>query len=216
MTYNPNIPNAGDFLSDSQGQLKTNFTSLNTVFSRNHIPFSTVTNSGKHTFVEMVNSAAIPTPVPALSTNTGTIYTKKSGGTGSSNIYYTNDNSGREYQLTTILKNSNSALFSRFATNVALTLGVGGFSFIAGNLLLQYGKVAHSALGTYTVTFGVPFLSTPYNVQATGTLSGAFDPNTRAGVGIVTVSTTGFTARTSTNAENDGFYWMAIGPYDNS
>lgn len=68
MAYNQNIPNASDFLSDSQGQLKENFQQLQTQFSKNHVPLSpNSSNNGRHTFVEMRNvtgSQEIP-PTPS-------------------------------------------------------------------------------------------------------------------------------------------------------
>jgi hypothetical protein len=49
MTYNPLIPQAGDFLSVSQGQILNNFSKANTSFGIDHYPFSDLTaNNGKH------------------------------------------------------------------------------------------------------------------------------------------------------------------------
>lgn len=75
---------------------------------------------------------------------------------------------------------------------------------------MQYGQVAHTTNQETTITFPVPFSSTPFSIQASGII-GAFDPNTRAAIGIRTVSSTSFVARTTTNAELTGIYWMAIG-----
>lgn len=45
MSYNPNIPNATDLLSNSQGQIKTNFQTANTSFGVDHYSFDNGTAS---------------------------------------------------------------------------------------------------------------------------------------------------------------------------
>lgn len=52
MSYHPNIPQANDDPSVSQGDLLDNFTKLNTDFSVNHIPFTAGGNKGFHTLVQ--------------------------------------------------------------------------------------------------------------------------------------------------------------------
>lgn len=49
MSYNPNIPQPNDELSDSQPDILNNFGSSNTSFGIDHYPFSDLTvNNGKH------------------------------------------------------------------------------------------------------------------------------------------------------------------------
>ena len=65
MTFNPNIPQPNDLLSDSQGDLLINMTALDTVYGGDHYPFSDVTaNSSKHKTVTtpIQNPAVHPTP----------------------------------------------------------------------------------------------------------------------------------------------------------
>jgi len=59
MPYNPNIPQANDQISVSQGQLLANFQSINTYLTVNHVPFPAA-DMGKHAFVEMPLQAAAP------------------------------------------------------------------------------------------------------------------------------------------------------------
>ena len=47
MTFNPNIPQAGQVPSESQGHLLINFTALNTVFAVDHLAFNAV-DGGEH------------------------------------------------------------------------------------------------------------------------------------------------------------------------
>lgn len=49
MAFNPNIPQANDLLSDSQGDILVNFQTSNTSFGIDHYAFSNLTaNNGKH------------------------------------------------------------------------------------------------------------------------------------------------------------------------
>jgi len=158
MVYNPNIPNAGDLLSVSQGQLKTNFTAANTSFSRNHIPFSTATNNGKHTFIEMPIRAGIPAPAPGLILGEGTVYTKNTTtftATTEATTYYTPDNTGNEYQLTRTI----SSKFGSFSTAT-------GWTFLPGGLLLQWGQVAAPG-SSGQVIFPVAFTTAAFSIQLT-------------------------------------------------
>lgn len=52
MTFNPNIPQPGDELSDSQGDILTNFSTSNSSFGIDHYAFADLTaNNGKHKYV---------------------------------------------------------------------------------------------------------------------------------------------------------------------
>lgn len=75
MTYNPNIPLSSDRPSQSQSQILTNFSELNTVFSVNHVAFDNVTiaNRGKHNDVSLLQQAADPAAV----VGEGQLYTKQ-------------------------------------------------------------------------------------------------------------------------------------------
>ncbi len=52
MSYHPNIPQANDDPSVSQGDLLDNFTKLNSDFAVNHVPFTSGGNKGFHTLVQ--------------------------------------------------------------------------------------------------------------------------------------------------------------------
>ena len=78
MTFNPNIPQAANIISQSQGQILTNFNQANTIFDVDHITFdaAVVANRGKHdqsTYVELaVDPATALNEVAVYSKNTGT------------------------------------------------------------------------------------------------------------------------------------------------
>ena len=191
MGYAPNIPAANDNPSVSQGQIQTNFGVLNTSNNVNHVTYST-TGQGKHKFVEMPNQGSIPTPLVA---GEGTIYTKSVGGV--SQLFYTPDNSGNEYQL------------SRSVTADFPSLGANpGWTYLPGGLLLQYGTVT-SPGGSGTITFPVPYTNIPYSVtfglqRASGSSAHVFYVVTG------TLGTGGFTYNSDTTG-SVAMYWMALG-----
>jgi hypothetical protein len=55
MTYSPTIPTALDALSQSQGDIQTNFAQINTIFQLNHVEFNNavVGDRGKHKQVNL-------------------------------------------------------------------------------------------------------------------------------------------------------------------
>jgi len=194
MTYNPNIPQPGDFLSDSQSQILNNFSSANASFGINHVNFATATNNGKHKFCELLNQAAVPTPV----SNQGVVYTKKDA-SNRSQLFYSPDSTGDEYQITRVI----GASIATFSTNP-------GWTFLPGGMLMQWGTASSIAGGTATVVFPVAFTATPYSIQATVFQNTA----NRHSVYIKTMTNTGFV---STNLDGGGsgeintFTWVAIG-----
>lgn len=68
MSYNPNIPNATDLLSNSQGQLRTNFQTANTSFGIDHYAFADTTpNNGFHN--KVTTPLIVGSAHPATTTN---------------------------------------------------------------------------------------------------------------------------------------------------
>lgn len=66
MTFNPNIPQPGDDLSDSQGDLLQNMGALDTSFGQNHYNFSDLTaNNGKHKVIQTPNQGSHPATAAA-------------------------------------------------------------------------------------------------------------------------------------------------------
>lgn len=63
MTYQANIPNPNDFISDSQPSIRTNFGQLNTQFSVDHVALTAGSDNGKHNQVTTPVSASHPATV---------------------------------------------------------------------------------------------------------------------------------------------------------
>lgn len=95
MSYHPNIPQANDDPSVSQGQLLDNFTKLNSDFSVNHVPFTAGGNKGFHT---VVNFPTIQATDPSVSGLESALYPK--AGPTDSELFFRNVNN--IFQLTNL------------------------------------------------------------------------------------------------------------------
>lgn len=60
MAYNSNIPQAGDLISVSQGQILANFQAIKALIDVNHVDFANAGNMGKHIFVTFTDQSASP------------------------------------------------------------------------------------------------------------------------------------------------------------
>lgn len=213
MTFNPNIPQATDLLSDSQGQLQSNNQALNTTFSRNHIALNVATDNGKHKFVEMPVSSGIPTPVPGLSGTSGTVYTRTVA--GESQLFYTAGSTGRQYQLTF----TDNSTFSKFSTNTTYQASggsnaqvTGGWTFLPGGMILNYGSATDlNPGGSKTIKFAKAFPNACFSVtctpRTTSTIGGG---NHDWDVSNVIVNQFNLVINGNYNS-SDTFYFFAVG-----
>lgn len=78
MVYNPAIPGPTDWLSNSQAQIQTNFTALDTIFGVDHVAYSAVTNNGFHSKVTFNNVSTDPV-LGAILYPQSLLYTKHQG-----------------------------------------------------------------------------------------------------------------------------------------
>jgi hypothetical protein len=75
MAYNPNIPLATDFMAISNIQCRTNFQTINAVWSKNHVSLTSKHNLGMHNFMIFRPQIGI-TPNPSTTTSQVALYTK--------------------------------------------------------------------------------------------------------------------------------------------
>lgn len=217
--YTYNIPQPGDIPAQSQSQILGNFTTIDdgtNGFARNHVSYTnaTISQRGKHTMVEMpvLPGATIGTALAGEAT----LYTKTS--LGKSQIFGTYDATLSTYQLTYF----EAGDAAKFAVNVALgptmpQSGTGGWTFLPGGLIMQYGGgVVLPANSTkVTVQFPIPFLSavfaltTSYLTSETGKTAQSIFINPGD------ITTTQFKALQSSSHSPDAggnfMSWMAIG-----
>lgn len=222
MTFDPNIPLPGDFLSDSQGDIKNNFTAINNSFGRNHTNFSVVTDAGKHKFVELLNTDPVGiAPIPPLILGEGTLYTK-SNAVPESQLFYTPDVSGKEYQLTRVL-DSQYATFGTLVNNYTPEAGGGavgtsydaGWTFLAGQspgIVQMYGRYDTSTLGTSGTVKWPITINTLFSLQLTLVCTSGGTTNRRTlSYKRSSSSTTKFDWNfTDSDGDYKGFWWLAI------
>lgn len=205
MTYIANIPLPGDLLSKSQQDINNNFTKANSSFGRNHYPFDDGTaNNGKHKFVDMPVQL-----LPAISAGEGALYVKTAG---QSQLYYTPDAGGIEYQVTRVI----DASFARFATDGAYPSNatpagattVGGWTFLPGGLLLQYGTVTTPGNASTVIDFPISFTNPPFAISISIQRNSGSDDNLF--INAKTASTFTYFASTS-GTGFQAFDFIAIG-----
>lgn len=63
MVYLPGIPNATDIPSNSQPQLRENFTQINTQFSSEHVALNAGSSNGQHLAISLPRNPTVAVPV---------------------------------------------------------------------------------------------------------------------------------------------------------
>jgi hypothetical protein len=204
--YTAGQPADGEKLGVSKVPIRNNIDALAQTIAVDHIALD-LGGQGKHKFVRMpVGASTIPA---SLVNGEGTLYTKT---VGTSQLFYTPDDSGDEYQLTRTIAGS----FSGFSTNIAYGTPPatftqqGGWSFLPGGMLLQYGfygKVGATG-SSGTIQFPVTWTTGAFSIQLSiyrnsGNQTVSIDTGTAP-------TTTSFKFLTSSSGSN-GIYWFAVG-----
>jgi len=145
MTFNSAIPEPGDVLANSQGDIKTNFAQIKAFWEKNHqtITDITATTQGLHKLVQFVNftSTGITEPYPRSS-----LYTEDNTTTTRLNFY--NGTTKKELTDLTLLGSSTNR---GIVTPWGLTINWGNITTAAGT-------------GLGTVTLAQAHTSLPYGV----------------------------------------------------
>lgn len=101
MTFNPQIPQPKDILSDSQLDLLTNFTQLNAVYGTtgDHVPFNASSGLGKHNKVTFLSQGNDPdTDAPTTRENEIAIFALEDG--PDTELYTRKESNGDVNQMT--------------------------------------------------------------------------------------------------------------------
>lgn len=143
MTYNPAIPQSTDLISNSQPQILTNFSQLNTLFDLNHFTWNdgTTGNRGLHRKIDFPT----PTTVSAPTGNDSVLYPKTVA--GATELFFDN------------------ATVSTQLTGGASSLAGSGYVTFPGGLIMQWGVTSVSGSGT--VTYPLAFPNAVFIVQIT-------------------------------------------------
>lgn len=181
MTYDPNIPQANDLISDSQSEILSNFSTADNAMNQNHIPFSDNSsdangpNRGKHKFLQMPVQAG---PGPVTSATEGGVQTQLVG--ARNELFYRYGANGPQTQLTFI---------KAWVVFQTALLPVLQDSY-------NIASVTNSAAGVYDIVFGQALTNGSYAVIANITTS----PGNFGFVGPTSRLTTGFTINTLNSA----------------
>jgi len=214
MTYG-SLPNSGQSLGQTRATIKNNFDLIKSTIDQNHRDFN-ASGAGKHYVIQMPVTATIPVnPVPpgGLVAGDANIYSKTSS--VASQIFFSPDASGNEYQLTRAI----TANFASFSTNApygvapANTIIIGGWTFLPGGMLYQYGLFtgtsASSTPTNGTIPFPIVFTNPPYVVQLQVRRNDA--SGARASISRTSPPTAIDFTYNLESGTCDGVYWVAIG-----
>lgn len=192
MTYNPAIPQATDIPAQSQADMLTNFSQLNTIFDVDHVPYNdaTAANRGKHdksTYVEI-------TPDPTTVANEIALYSKEAATV--SELFLRREGNGNVIQMSV-------------GTPIA---GTAGSTFLPGGLIMKWGQKTLSgttaAVNFTTLAIG-NFPNNMYGATVTpiSASAGLVDGNYP---GVTGFSTTGFNINVRSNSTLT-YFFVAIG-----
>lgn len=203
-TFNNTIPAATHSPASDQPIMLANNVANASIWLADHIGFN-VNGSGYHQQVRMPQES-----LPAVVAGFGGVYCNSATSSGAStetNLFYTPDASGNIYQLTRTVTGN----FSQFSTNAtygsppAGTTWTGGWTFLPGGMLLQYGTV-NPNVSVVTVNFPIQFTNVPFSVQATINTSLVTAPIISTG----SVGKSSFKVSQSASGTQI-FFWIAIG-----
>lgn len=207
--YNRDIPDGPNNPSDDQPDMQQNTNSIDDLIDEDHYAFNDA-NGGLHKQERMV-AGSLPA---GRAVGLGTIYAKSvtRAAVTSTEAFFVPDNTSNEYQLTQTIAASYAGTFAQQAAYGTPPVGftqVGGWTFLPGGLLYQWGFYSRVGnLGsTGTVAFPVVFTAAPYSVTAvlyrdSGRPVSIYN--------VVPPSTTDFSFVCDSSGA-DGIYWTAIG-----
>lgn len=206
--YTPEIPIIGDSLGGTRDRIRENFKLIKSVFGQNHWTFGQ-SHQGNHKFVVMPEVTASGSGVPGTNPNEAALYVEVGAAPfAEANLFMRAENNGQNYQLTRVI----ASAYNRFALNTVNydPNNDGGWTFLPGGLILQYGKkksVLTSNPGIVSFPIYFPNGLAPFSVVATSGSSVA-----RA-VGVFGLANNQFqyTITGGTQAVSDVLYWWAIG-----
>jgi hypothetical protein len=189
-----NVPLAGQTLAVTRDPIRTNFNTIDTAFSVDHVAYNTL-GQGKHNKVTLPVQAVPPT---ALTTEVA-LFSRDSIFTGKPELFMRNGDNGFIYAFTDGLQ------------------ATPGWSYLPSGILLKWGQSTANGLTTFTYpTSGtIPAFQAVFAVLiTTGYTQNSDNPN-----GFVRLNTIGsptaFTVwgspRTTTGAQSVDYTYLAIG-----
>lgn len=204
MSFTPNIPLATQSLGQTRQSIVDNQAILRSTIAVDHVDVN-ASGNGKHKWARFPSQSS---GIPATIASEIMLVAK------STNLFIRQGNSSNDVQLA--FGNLSLAETALLGTNTAYSgTNVGGWTFLPGGLMLQYGtRPSSNNPGTTTITFPISFGSSAnvYSVQVTAFASafGATDDLTAA-VRSISGSGNSMLIGTSSSGNVTDFYWVAIG-----
>jgi len=207
------IPQASDILSQSQKDIRANFDYLantlgTSLKSGDHQiainGVDTTTFEGRHRQISLNNRSGGPPTVAGIGDGTDSLIYSSNG-----NLFFGTALGAGAFQLTTFNAGANFGLQNIYQVGPPQLSG--GWTFLPGGLILQYGKndVAAS-INTYTFNFPFAFPNNVFNIQITP-FRAASNPGNDNEFWVVSGFTTSQFQIFNKGAHSFQFMWVAIG-----
>lgn len=192
-TYTTTVPASGNNPSVDQPSMLQNTSSISALIARDHVGFNN-TLGGYHQVIHFNNQGSDPTVLAGF----GQLYTKT--GSGDQQLYY---------------KSGNNVVTQLTGPNATVP-GTNGYTWLEGDILLQWGTIAVNASGSSTtVTFStsnIQFPTTCFNVTLTMINNQGNSPSANSlFVKDGSVSNTSFKIVNTSSSSSQSAYWVAIG-----
>jgi len=197
------VPNSGQTLGQTRDQIRNNIQSLKDSLAENHVDLDNGADTGKHVMTNFVQ-VSLAADKPTTSATEVALYNDVAT-TGQIWLCPPNTTLGdKKVQLT-----AGDVTDTKFATNTAYAANLnGGWTFLPGNMLLQYGSFNPNTITA--ITFPLAFSVAPYSVVLTGEAGN--NTTFRANISKGTLTASGFTFEGTISSNFTPVYWTAIGP----
>jgi hypothetical protein len=146
MSFNQNIPQPGDQISQSQGQILGNFQSLYTWANANHVSFD-LTNAGKHIYVQMPVQGAPPAFTLGEIDLWNQAYTVNAA---TKNEFYIRKENQTNVGTVDVSVPATASILGYYS---GPSLGATGWTFLPSGILMQWGRATTGA-GTVNLNAG--------------------------------------------------------------
>lgn len=184
MSYLPGIPAASDIPSQSQAQIKGNFTALDNIFDIDHVKYSATADNGKHKTVSF--NDVIPNEPTAIPSS---LYTKKDAG-GLAQLIYENASLITQLTKLTVVESG---------TNYGITTPWG--------IIINWGSttVASGSDESASTAFAIPFTTTKKSINISQY------QYTSSRLAVTTFSLTNYRVKRTDSTDTLIVYYIAIG-----
>lgn len=174
MTFNNNIPQAPDQMSQSQPQLLENNQAISSVFNLNHVPFNSGSISGMHMFVQFPSGTPKGTTMSPI-TGQVALYANTYAPTSTNELFFQRSNLGENtgYPITAVSNNAGPFPYS-------------GYTYLPSGIILQWA-VSGAITGSGTVTLPLTFTTI---LWANATVYSVVDGNPTWRVAVIQATTT--------------------------